>query len=220
MLRHLGIDILVVGQVIALAKWRFREAVRIQRRLGVDGGRLWSEIRDGGALSLVLELFQQGELCVDPVRDKGSMLRDEKPDSVEAAIDGDVDDVPELPKTVALIKARRQLFQDGFYRATIFRARAWLGAAFEEKTGDGEPELVFARDEQRLGEECNAQTRDGVDGDVGRRQRALPIEFVRFLLPDLLLQFIQHVADAAATEALGSMMTQCKMLRVILYDEE
>lgn len=131
-----------------------------------------------------------------------TLLRDEKADSVEAAIDRDVQDMPEVPKIVALLLARRQLFQDSLDRATVLRARAWLGAALEEETDDGEPELVLARDEQRLGEERDAEARDSVDGDVGRRQRALPIRF-RGSLPDVLPQFIQHVADAPAAEPLG-----------------
>jgi hypothetical protein len=84
------------------------------------------------------------------------MLRDEKALSVEAAIDGDVQDVPEVPKIVALLLARRQLFQDGLDRATVLRVPAWLGAALEEETDDGEPKLVFTRDEQRLREERDA----------------------------------------------------------------
>ena len=131
-----------------------------------------------------------------------TMLRDEKVLSVEAAIDGDVHDVPEVPKVVALLLARRQLFQDGLDRATVRGAPAWLSAAFEEEADEREPELVLARDEQRLAEERDAEARDGVDGDVGRRQRALPVRFVR-ALPDFLVQFSQHVADAAAGEVLG-----------------
>lgn len=85
-----------------------------------------------------------------------TMFRDEKALSVEAAIDGDVQDVPEVPKIVALLLARRQLFQDGLDRATVLRVPAWLGAALEEETDDGEPKLVFTRDEQRLREERDA----------------------------------------------------------------
>jgi hypothetical protein len=41
LLRHLGIDVLVIGQVVVIVQGRIREAFKAQNGLGIDGSRVF-----------------------------------------------------------------------------------------------------------------------------------------------------------------------------------